>query len=145
MSALPAGDYLFSRMLGWMIPYSATIGAKVVELGPGFACLILADKRRVRNHLNSVHAVALVNLGELTTGLAVFSALPDTMRGILVDLQASYVKKARGKLLARAVFEAPAMPEDDQPCEVEASIEDADGDVVCTVRATWLVGRKPAR
>lgn len=137
---LPAGRWLFSIALGWRIPYSGTIGARVAELRPGYARLYLADRRRVRNHLNSIHAVALVNLGELTTGLAVFSTTGETLRGILVDIRAEYLKKARGRLESRAEFQLPDALEDNTPCEVAATIRDRDGDTVCIVTATWLIG-----
>jgi acyl-coenzyme A thioesterase PaaI-like protein len=137
---LPAGRLLFSIALGWQIPYSSTIGARVAELRKGQACLYLPDRRRVRNHLDSIHAVALVNLGELTTGLAVFSTTGATMRGILVDIRAEYLKKARGRLEARAEFELPDDLEDNTACEVVATIRDLEGDTVCTVTATWLIG-----
>ena len=137
---LPAGRLLFSIALGWQIPYSGTIGARVLELKPGHARLSLADRRRVRNHLNSIHAVALVNLGELATGLAVFSTTGATMRGILVDIRAEYLKKARGRLEAEADFQLPDKLEDNTPCEVQARIRDAEGDTVSVVSATWLIG-----
>ena len=141
---LPAGRLLFSLGLGWRIPYSGPIGARVTELRRGYARLQLADRRRVRNHLDSIHAVALVNLGELTTGLAVFSTTGAALRGILVDIRAEYTKKARGRLEARAEFRLPDEIEDNTPCDVTATIRDRDGDTVCIVTATWLIGQHQA-
>ena len=137
---LPAGRYLFSVALGLFIPYTRTIGARVVELQPGYARIELADRRRVRNHLNSIHAIALANLGELTTGLAVFSSTSEEMRGILTSIRVDYSKKARGRLVANAEYRLPEAISDDVPCEVEAQIRDAEGDTVAAVRATWLIG-----
>jgi acyl-coenzyme A thioesterase PaaI-like protein len=146
LAPLPAGRYLFSIALGLFIPYTGSIRARVEELRPGYARLVMTDRRRVRNHLNSVHAVALLNLGEVTSGLAVFSALSANMRGILTEIHAQYLKKARGRLTARAEFRAPDLPaaNGDETCEVEAFIEDSTGDTVSIVRAAWLIGYKPS-
>ena len=140
LGGLAAGRFLFSIALGWMIPYSGSIGARVVELRQGYASLSLVDRRRVRNHLESIHAVALLNLGEITTGLAIFSTTTPAMRGILVEIRAEYQKKARGKLSSIAEFRLPEQLADNTPCEVEARIEDEAGDTVCIVTATWLLG-----
>ncbi len=137
---LPAGRFLFSLALGLYIPYTRTIGARVAEIRPGYARIELADRRRVRNHLNSIHAIALTNLGELTTGLAVFSSTSAEMRGILTEIRTEYTKKARGRLVATAEFDLPGSIADDTPCEVEALIRDSAGDTVARVLATWLIG-----
>ena len=146
LSTLPAGRFLFSLALGWFIPYTGSIRARVEEIRPGYARLAMADRRRVRNHLESIHAVALLNLGEVTSGLAVFSALSADMRGILTEIRAQYLKKARGRLRAFAEFHPPELAghAEDTSCEVEARIEDAAGDTVTVVRAVWLIGYKPS-
>ena len=136
LTPLPGGPWLFTRLLGRMVPYSGTLGAVVRELEPGSCRVSLRERRRVRNHLGSIHAAALANLGELATGLATLTALPADVRGILVALEASYEKKARGRIAAACRTEAPEVlgTVEHRP---RAELIDAEGDRVAEVRATW--------
>lgn len=142
LSPLPGGCKIFSLGLGWIAPYSSTIGALVEEIKPGYARVCLKDRRRVRNHLHSIHAIALLNLGEIATGLAVLSTMSANMRGIVLSINADYLKKARGKLTAIAEFQLPESFADNTACEVEAQLKDETGETVTLVRATWLIGYK---
>ena len=142
LAPLPAGRWLFSFALGCLAPYSGTIRARVEEIRPGYARVSMRDRRRLRNHLRSIHAIALTNLGELVTGLAVLSTISGSMRGIVLNIHADYLKKARGKLTATAEFELPQTLQDDTACEVEAQLRDHSGETVARVRATWLIGYK---
>ncbi len=135
LSGSRAGRSTFARLIAVAIPYSGTIRPYVLELTRGHARVLLRDRRRVRNHLGSVHAVALTNLGELTSGLALVPWL-DNARGIVVQLTTTYHKKARGTLTAEARCEVPAVSAAMEQ-ETRAEIRDAAGDVVAVVTAHW--------
>jgi len=142
LQSFPAGDRLFSFVLGRVAPYSGSISARVETLSPGHAKVSMKDRRKVRNHLKSIHAIALINLGEIATGLAVLSTIPDSMRGIVLGLEAEYVKKARGKLTAIANFKLADEVDENTPVKVTAELVDQAGDVVTRVHAKWLLGYK---
>ena len=111
----------------------------VMEIEPGYAVVHLPDRRRVRNHLRSIHAIALANLAEFTTGLATLTGAPSDSRAILVELQISYHKKARGTLRSESRSTPPTTAEE-QELPVEAAIYDESGDCVASGTATWLIG-----
>jgi acyl-coenzyme A thioesterase PaaI-like protein len=119
-----------------MVPYTASIGATVLDFAPGHARVRLRDRRRVRNHLRSIHAVALANLGELSTGLALIGALEPELRAILTGLDVTYMKKARGLLIAESRCTIPEVGEGIEHI-VESEIRDEAGDVVAVTRARW--------
>lgn len=139
LAPLPGGTWLFSRILGRLAPYTGSMGAHVKLLEPGHTLVQLSDRRRVRNHLNSVHAVALINLGEVATGLAVISQLSPNTRGIVTALSAEYRKKARGLLTAECRTDPIPSVSEPMDREVSAEIVDQGRDIVAVVRARWRI------
>ena len=135
----PGGIWLFSRLFSFVVPYSGTLKAQVLELEPGHAKVRLPDRRKVRNHLNSIHAIALANLGELASGLSLLMSLPDNARGIVTGLNIEYIKKARGELMAEGRCSLPAISEDID-ITAYADIKNREGDIVARVSVDWRVG-----
>lgn len=139
LKGVPGGGVLMGRLIGRMAPYTGTIRPEVLALEPGFARVRMADRPAVRNHLKSVHAIALMNLGEVSTGLAVMVTVPDDARGIITHLGIDYLKKARGTLVAECTV-PPITSSERKEYEVTADIKNEAGDVVARVQARWMVG-----
>lgn len=143
LSALPGGGWLFSKLLGWQVPYSGSVSPRVLLLEPGRACVRIRERRALRQHLGSVHAVALMNVAELASGLAMLGALPAGMRGIVTKISIEYFKKARGTLVAESRCEVlPGLPEGEY--EFFSEVLDATGDPVARATVTWRLGLVPA-
>ena len=144
LSGKPGGQVLFSMLVGRYARYSGTVGARVRELEPGRSLLTMRDAPRVRNHLNSIHATAMVTFGELATGLAMIAGLPEGMRAIVTNLEIAYLKKARGSLTAHG--KAPIPENDEQRDYVAvASIRNEEDEEVALISVHWLVGPDPKK
>lgn len=146
LKQFPLGARLFSWSLRWVVPYTGALGATVVDIQPGHCRVRLRDRRKVRNHLGSVHAIALANLCEMTSGLALIASLPKSQRAILVEFKIQYVKKARGVLLAESKF-TPPVPGPDQEFRVPVKVFNVAGEHLCSAEALWKIGptRPPKR
>lgn len=137
---VPGGKRLYSRFIGMAAPYTGSIRAHVVTLGDEGAEVRMADRPGLRNHLRSVHAVALVNLAELAGNLCLAYSLPDDARFIVAGLSIDYLKKARGPITGRCSFRVESSERREYQVPVE--LVDASGEVVARATLRTLVGPK---
>ncbi len=141
LSKLPAGKRVFSKLVGTAAPYTGSMGAKVVELRDGFARVELRDRRKVRNHLDCVHAIALANLAELTGNVAMAYSMPDTARFIVAGMSIDYVKKARGPITGESHCPVPETAEK-VTYDVPVVLKNRAGEEVARATLKTLVGPK---
>jgi acyl-coenzyme A thioesterase PaaI-like protein len=131
------GRRIYSLLFGRMVPYTGTIHPIIDEISPGRACVTLQDRKELHNHLNSIHAIALANVGELASGLALIAALPESTRGIVTRLEIDYLKKARGDLTAIGKAQVPEAINEPTALQAHATIWDREGDNVANLTAHW--------
>ena len=139
LSPLPGGEWLFAKIFARTVPYSGSVKPRIKVLEPGHAEVEIPDIRANRQHLGSVHAIALMNVAEMASGLAMMAGLPDNIRGIVTTLSMTYHKKARGTIRAVSRVTVPTVTAD-QDFEVIAECFDPSGTKVATGRVMWRLG-----
>ena len=141
LHGLPGGRLLFSKFVGVAAPYTGSVGARVLELRRDYAKVELRDRWGVRNHLSSIHAIALANLAELTGNVALAYSLPDDGRFIVAGMDIEYLAKARGTITAVCDQQ---MPQTNERQEIAVVVEmfDAEGKRVTRATLRSLVGPK---
>jgi acyl-coenzyme A thioesterase PaaI-like protein len=141
----PAGHWLFSRAVCFRAPYFSTISPCFVALESGRCEVRIRDRRRVHNHIGTVHAIALCNLAELSAGVMTEVTISADMRWIPKGMSVEYLAKAVGTMQAVAVPDMPAVPSmEGYEWPVTVTVSDPAGKNVFRARITmWLSPRTP--
>ncbi|MEM6629653.1 MAG: hotdog fold domain-containing protein [Bacteroidota bacterium] len=96
----PKGNRMFSYMAARNAPYFLTIKPKIIELRHNYMEAEIKKRRKVENHLKTVHAIAMCNLCEFTAGICMEASIPSHRRWIPMGMQVAYLKKAKTDLKA---------------------------------------------
>ena len=137
-------------MIGRAVPFVGTAGVSFDEIRPGLVTVSIANRRRVRNHIGSVHAVAMTLLAEGATGFVVAMSIPDDKVPVVKSLTVQFVRRASGALTATATLthEDIARIERDEKGEIRVPVQvlDETGAEPITVEAVWAWSpkRRPA-
>jgi len=142
LNRIPGGRYLFSWAFWAFIPNTGSIRPEIVDLRRGFARIRMRDRRFHRNHLRSLHAIALANLAECASGLSLVPSLPEGAQAILTGLEIQYLKKARGTVEATADCNPP-IEITQQDFIVRSEVRNKKGELLVEAKATWRLGKKP--
>lgn len=146
LSRWPAGRWLYGRLICFKAPYFATIAPRFVALAPGRCEIAIRDRRRVHNHIGTVHAIALCNAAELTAGMMTDVTIPSSMRWIPKGMAVEYLAKAKGTLVALATPESPAVEASSgYAWPVRVNVRNEAGEDVFRARIDmWVAPRKAA-
>ena len=139
------GRWLYSRLICLRAPYFGSIAPRIEKLEPGSCVVRMRDRRAVRNHIGTVHAIALCNTAELAAGLATDATLLDSMRWIPKGMSVRYLRKAVGAMTATARVSSPAAGADGVELHAIVEVRDVAGEVVFDADVTmWITVRKAA-
>ncbi len=111
LKAIPFGLQVFSKAICLKAPYFGSISPVFTVLEAGHAEAIIKNKRAHRNHIGTVHAIAMANLCEFVGGVGLEVSLPDSHRWIPKGMNIQYLKKAETDLVARTTFPLDQWPD----------------------------------
>ena len=95
-ATLPLGSRLFSFLFAQKAPYFASIRPRFLTIAPNHVELLIPKRRRVHNHLGTVHAIALCNGLEAAMGALAEVSIPADRRWIPKGMEVAYTAKATG-------------------------------------------------
>jgi acyl-coenzyme A thioesterase PaaI-like protein len=142
LERLPFGKRIFSLSYQLAAPYFLSIPASINDLAPGTAHATMRAVPWTRNHLGTVHAIALCNLAEYAMGAVAEATIPSTHRWVPKGMTVEYTAKARGRMHATATLPLPDQLADKLELPVQIDVTDDDGlDVFNAEIRIWVTER----
>jgi acyl-coenzyme A thioesterase PaaI-like protein len=137
----PLGKWLFAEIVCLNAPYFGTIEPRFQELRPGFCQVSMRKRRRVLNHIRTVHALAIGNLCELAAGMMMEATLPVELRWIPRGMTIEYLNKAKSDVTASARLDKTRFSPGEN-VGVPVTVVDADGLEVVRAVITMYISQR---
>jgi len=139
----PFGRRLFSMYGARYAPYFKTISPLISVLEPNRCEILITKRRRVQNHIGTLHVIAIANGLEMAMGFMAEASIPKHLRWIPKGMQLDYPNKADTDIRCTASVPADAWQPGDLAVKVEAT-NTAGKTVVHGTIMLWI-SEKPAR
>jgi acyl-coenzyme A thioesterase PaaI-like protein len=123
-----------SLILGRYVPYVGTSGLLYEEITETRVVVSIKNRRKVQNHIKTVHAAAMALLAETASGFVVGVNLPDDRLPLIKTLKIDYTRRSSGDLRAVATL---------TPADIERIRNEPKGEVLVPVVLTDATGEQP--
>jgi len=97
---------LLNYLLGLKVKFVGTAKVRCLHLSADKAVFKLANRRKVRNHIGTIHAAATALVAETATGMALAMHLPDDKLPLLKSMHIDYLSRTKGDLIAESSLTA---------------------------------------
>jgi acyl-coenzyme A thioesterase PaaI-like protein len=143
LSRWPLGRWLFTRVVCLRAPYFGSMSPLILDIEPDHVTARVRKRRKVKNHIGTVHALACANLCELCAGVLMEAAIPADRRWIPRGMNIEYLAKASSDVTATA-----RLPDtrwnDGEDVPVDVSVVGEDGREVVHAVIRMYITAKPA-
>jgi len=137
------GARVFSFAFGQKAPYFSSIRPRFTVIEPNHAELVIPDRRRVHNHIGTVHAIALCNGLEAAMGALAEATIPSDKRWIPKGMEVSYTAKATSDITCTAETDPEQWTSENPDLPVRVKGVRDDGTVVIEgVIKLWVTPKK---
>ncbi|MBL4797468.1 MAG: DUF4442 domain-containing protein [Oleispira sp.] len=139
--------FALSKALGRVIKYAGTSGLRFEKLTPNECIVVIPNRKKVQNHIGSVHAAAMGLLAETATGFMTGLTVPDNRIIVIKSMNLVYLKQATGDMTAVATFtdEQVEFIKNNEKADIDVPVVITDAKGVETVKATMVWAWAPKR
>jgi len=138
------GDRVFSFAFSQVAPYFWSVRPRFTVIEPNHAEVVVPKRRRVQNHLGTVHAIALCNGLEAAMGVLAEASIPAHKRWIPKGMEVSYLAKATSDITCIAETDPEQWTGADPDLPVRVKGVRDDGTVVIEgVIRLWVTPKGP--
>lgn len=137
----PLGKKIFSFIVCRTAPYFASASPLVTKLELNHCECLIKKTKRVSNHINTMHVIAICNGLEMAMGVMAEASVPSHLRWIPKGMSVDYT--AKGTTDIRCV--AKINPQNWLPGEQRVEVAAYDADDIVVVQGTiflWISERK---
>ncbi len=93
---------LINYILRYSIPFTGTANLKFEKVTNNQVIASLKNKRKVKNHINQIHAVAMILLAESASGIVFGMNVKESSLPLCKSLNSKFVKRSNGAMKATA-------------------------------------------
>ena len=143
-------SFAMTRAFTSQVRFAGTGAVQILELEEGRAVLQMKNRRKVQNHIGTIHATGKALLAESPTGVAHGMTLPDSKIPLLKSMHIDYVRRANGTRRAEATLPADmrqrVLTEDKGDFAVPVKVTDEAGEepIKCQMVWAWVTRKKPS-
>lgn len=130
-----------SFTIGNVVKFVGTAGINFENMTTNQVILTLANKKKVQNHLQQIHAAATALLAETASGMVFGMNIPDNKIALVKNMSINYTKRSQGEQKAIAILTDEAIQiiksEDKGEVLIPVTITDSVGTQVVEVEILW--------
>jgi acyl-coenzyme A thioesterase PaaI-like protein len=140
-----------SFLLGKAVPYTGTSKLRYEVMSPEKVVISVANRRKVQNHIEGVHAVATTLAAETATGMVMGMNVRDNCLPVVKDMRVQFKKRGVGNMRAVATLttEQHALIQSTDKGEVTVAVvvtdESGNQPVECEFIWAWIPSKRPAK
>lgn len=143
INKFPVGmrSWLLSKVIGRVVRFAGTAGTRVEKLTPNECIIVMRNKKKVQNHIGSVHAAAMALMAESATGFITGLTVPDSRILVVRNMDLEYIRRATGDMKAVASFSDEQVDyiknTEKGDIEVPVVVTDSTGTETVKARMVW--------
>ncbi|MGO1167715.1 MAG: hotdog fold domain-containing protein [Janibacter sp.] len=145
ITRFPGGQRIFSLLYSLKAPYFATVRPQIRTVRPNYAELSIRNRKRVHNHIGTLHAIAVCNGLEAAMGLLAEATCPSDKRWLPRGMQVSYLAKSTTDLLCVAETDPAQWADTPGDVDIRVRAVRTDGVVVVEGVIPVYVSMKPTK